>query len=99
MKSKDIILLEQAYERMSSSLRKSSRNWEAEYNDLVDAHGPADWNSADLAGVDRRDYPDFSDAYIEAIDFTDGTPVPDDYLDVVRDVDSDEFHDAVMKIA
>lgn len=36
-----------------------------------------DTSSIEIDGIDRRDYPDFSDAYITGADFVDGTPLSD----------------------
>ena len=36
-----------------------------------------DVSTIDIDGIDRRDYPDFSDAYISAAQYTDGTPLDD----------------------
>ena len=36
-----------------------------------------DVSTIEIDGIDRRDYPDFSDAYISAAQYTDGTPLDD----------------------
>ena len=40
-----------------------------------------DVSTIEIDGIDRRDYPDFSDAYISAAQYTDGTPLDDNQLD------------------
>ena len=40
-----------------------------------------DWSTVELDGIDRRDYPDFCDAYISYAEFSDGTPLDDDQLE------------------
>jgi hypothetical protein len=44
-----------------------------------------DMRSIELGGVDSRNYPDFSDAYIQAADYRDGTPLSDDELNELTD--------------
>lgn len=40
-----------------------------------------DFDSLEVEGIDTRDYPDFSDAYISGGFFTDGTPLDDKTLE------------------
>lgn len=51
-----------------------------------------DKSSIELDGVDPSDYPDFSDAFIAAANFEDGTPLTDDELDQLGDEMADEIH-------
>lgn len=44
-----------------------------------------DPRSIEIDGVDRRDYPDFADAYVSYAEYTDGTPLSDRELDVFTD--------------
>jgi len=37
-----------------------------------------DLKSIEIDGIDRRDYPDFCDAYISSATFEDGTPLSDE---------------------
>ena len=47
------------------------------------------FDSIEIDGVDRRDHPDYSDAYISYAEYEDGTPVPDELLDQLTDEHSD----------
>jgi hypothetical protein len=40
-----------------------------------------DLGSIEIDGIDREDYPDFTDAYITAADYTDGTPLSEDEIE------------------
>lgn len=51
-----------------------------------------DKSSIELDGVDSSDYPDFSDAFIAAANFEDGTPLTDDELDQLQDEMADKIH-------
>jgi hypothetical protein len=51
-----------------------------------------DKSSIELDGVDSSDYPDFTDAFIAAANFEDGTPLTDDELDQLGDEMADEIH-------
>ena len=55
-----------------------------------------DKSSIEIDGVDSTDYPDFSDAYISAAEFEDGTPLTDDELDQLGDEMSDELHQMAL---
>lgn len=44
-----------------------------------------DPKSIEIDGVDHKDYPDFSDAYISAASYMDGTPVDDNDLQKLED--------------
>ena len=51
-----------------------------------------DKSSIEIDGVDPSDYPDFTDAFIAAANFEDGTPLTDDELDQLGDEMADEIH-------
>ena len=40
-----------------------------------------DLRSIEIDGIDRSDYPDFTDAYITAAEYTDGTPLSEDEIE------------------
>jgi hypothetical protein len=44
-----------------------------------------DMTSIELGGVDSRDHPDFSDAYVQAANYRNGTPLSDDELNELTD--------------
>jgi hypothetical protein len=52
-----------------------------------------DYDSIEVDGVDTNDYPDFTDAYIAAANFADGTSLTDEELDQLNDEMADEIHD------
>ena len=52
-----------------------------------------DMGSLEVGGVDSRDYPDFSDAFISAGKFTDGSKMSDDELDSFQNHHSDVAHE------
>ena len=52
-----------------------------------------DMKSLEVDGVDTRDYPDFSDAFISAGWFTDGSKMSDDELDLFQNQHSDVAHE------
>ena len=52
-----------------------------------------DYGSIDIDGVDTNDYPDFTDAFIAAANFEDGTPLTDEELDQLNDEMAGEIHD------
>ncbi len=45
--------------------------------------------SIEIDGIDRRDYPDFVDAYASHAEFTNGEALTDDELDELTDKHSD----------
>lgn len=47
-----------------------------------------------IAGIDRRDAPDFCDAYIESADYN-GEPMTDEQLDEIND-NSEFVHEKVL---
>jgi len=51
-----------------------------------------DKSTIELDGVNSSDYPEFSDAFIAAANFEDGTPLTDDELDQLQDEMADEIH-------
>jgi hypothetical protein len=52
-----------------------------------------DMRSLEIDGVDPRDYPDFSDAYISHASFTDGTDLSDEEMDQLNDQHGDLVYD------
>ena len=54
-----------------------------------------DMRSIELGGVDSRDYPEFTSAYVQAADYRDGTPLSEDELDELTDTlsNSGQLHD------
>ena len=52
-----------------------------------------DWSTAEIEGVDARDYPDMCDAYCTYIERTDGIPVSDEMLDIINDTESDRIQE------
>ena len=48
-------------------------------------------------GVDTRDYPDFSDAFIESADY-DGKPMSDEMLDEINSDHLDFVHECVYSL-
>jgi hypothetical protein len=54
-----------------------------------------DMRSLEVDGVDSRDYPDFSDAYISYATFTDGTELNDDEMNELNDTHGDLVHELV----
>jgi hypothetical protein len=52
-----------------------------------------DMRSLEIDGVDPRDYPDFSDAYISHASFTDGTDLSDEEMDQLNDQHGDLVHE------
>jgi len=52
-----------------------------------------DMRSLEIDGVDPRDYPDFSDAYISHASFTDGTDLSDEEMDQLNNEHGDLVHE------
>ena len=50
-----------------------------------------DWSSVEIDGIDTRDYPDFCDVYISYAEFTDGTPLSDDEMEIATTQYSDKL--------
>jgi len=48
-----------------------------------------DVSTIEIDGIDRRDYPDFSDAYISAAQYTDGTPLDDKAVEQLNNMASE----------
>jgi len=58
--------------------------------DKVEINGkPINIRSLEVDGVDTRDYPDFSDAYLVYAEFEDGTPLTDEELELFQDKHDD----------
>ncbi len=54
---------------------------------------PVDHSSIEVDGVDRKDYPDFSDAYVTRAEFNDGEELSDEHLDHLSDKHGDVVHE------
>lgn len=57
-----------------------------------------DEKSIEIDGVDRRDYPDFSDAYISAANYIDGTPLSDKEIEELDDQNNELVHEKFKTI-
>jgi hypothetical protein len=55
-----------------------------------------DQNSIEIGGVDRRDYPDFSDAYISAASYIDGTPLSDKEIEELDAQNNELVHEKIQ---
>ena len=55
-----------------------------------------DYSSLVVGGIDTRDYPDFCDAYFESGYYLDGTPLPDDILELLTE-DGELVYEHVLK--
>jgi len=47
-----------------------------------------------VTGIDTKDYPDFSDAYIESADY-DGKPMTEEQLDIINE-DTSYVYDCLL---
>ena len=52
-----------------------------------------DLRSLVIGGIDTSDHPDYCDAYYESGDYLDGTPLPDDVLEKLKEINPDMFHE------
>ena len=52
-----------------------------------------DLASLQIGGIDTTDHPDYCDAYYESGQYLDGTPLPDDVLEKLKDLDPDLFYE------
>ena len=55
-----------------------------------------DEKSIEIDGVDRRDYPDFSDAYISAANYMDGTPLSDKEIEELDAQNNELVHEKIQ---
>jgi len=55
-----------------------------------------DEKSIEIEGVDRRDYPDFSDAYISAANYMDGTPLSDKEIEELDAQNNELVHEKIQ---
>jgi len=55
-----------------------------------------DEKSIEIDGIDRRDYPDFSDAYISAANYIDGTPLSDKEIEELDDQNNELVHEKIQ---
>lgn len=51
--------------------------------------------SIEIDGIDGRDYPDFSDAFVSAASWDDGTPLNEDELNELQDQHSDLIYSII----
>lgn len=49
-----------------------------------------------IGGIDTRDYPDFSDSYVEYAEWLDGTPLTDEELECLADEHRDLVYEMTM---
>lgn len=68
---------------------------EGSNNQIVIDGKQVDYSSIEVDDVDRRDYPDFSDAYISRAEFVDGTPLNDEQLEQLNN----DYGDLVNELA
>lgn len=55
-----------------------------------------DYSSLVVGGIDTQDYPDFSDAYFDSGYYLDGTPLPDDVLELLSE-DAELVYEHVLR--
>jgi hypothetical protein len=55
-----------------------------------------DEKSIEIDGIDRRDYPDFSDAYISAANFMDGTPLTNVEIEQLGEENNELVHEKIQ---
>jgi hypothetical protein len=56
-----------------------------------------DFNSIEFDGIDMNDYPDFSDAYISAAGFQDGTELTVDELELLQEELYYDMNEMIIK--
>lgn len=56
-----------------------------------------DYKSIEIDGVDSKDYPDFSDAYISYAEYTNGKKLSDNELDQFGEENGDLVHDLAIQ--
>jgi hypothetical protein len=56
-----------------------------------------DLNSIEFDGIDMNDYPDFSDAYISAAGFQDGTELTVDELELLQEELYYDMNEMIIK--
>ena len=54
------------------------------------------WRSLEFDGINPKDYPDFSDAYVTYAEYADGTPLSESEIEKMEYEQSDEVYDALM---
>jgi len=55
--------------------------------------------SIEIDGIDGRDYPDFSDAFVSAAKWDDGTPLTEDELNELESQHSDLVYEIISDVA
>jgi len=58
-----------------------------------------DVGSIEIDGIDGRDYPDFSDAFVSAARWDDGTPLTEDELNELESQHSDLVYEIISDVA
>ena len=71
------------------SMRQGERGMEENINGIELNGKMVDSSSLEVDGVDRRDYPDYVDAYFSSGEYTDGTPLSDEDLAQLTDLHGD----------
>jgi len=56
-----------------------------------------DYKSLEVDGIDTKDWPDFCDAYFSAGNYLDGSPLPDEVLEVLSE-DGERVNVAVFNL-
>jgi hypothetical protein len=54
------------------------------------------WRSLEFDGINPKDYPDFSDAYVTYAEYADGTPLSESEIEKMEYEQQDEVYDALM---
>jgi hypothetical protein len=65
-------------------------------NDTNMEHKKINWRSLEFDGIDTRDYPDFTDAYVVYAEYEDGTELSDEELERLDIHDDERIYDALM---
>jgi len=77
------------YKKNTAIMAKRNRGF-AESNSPIKLNGKEiNVSSLEVVNPDPDDYPDFSDAYFDSGSYTDGTPLSDQELDMLRDQQGD----------
>ena len=90
MKDKDTKILEEAYSKIT--LMAKGKMYESIKKFNIEN---INTRSFEVDGIDRRDAPDFADAYISYASWNDGTPLTDDELEILNTEYPDVVYSAV----
>jgi hypothetical protein len=84
--------------KLSKMLSKTAKKMikENESTPLMLNGKAVDEKSIEIDGIDRRDYPDFSDAYISAANYIDGTPLSDKEIEELDDQNNELVHEKIQ---